>query len=73
MFAYYFFTGRFQPVKLRCLERAIANWSSSTVLVITEPAPIVAVAPIFTGATSDELEPIKALSPIIVFDLLTPS
>jgi hypothetical protein len=46
---------------------------SSTVFVITEPAPIVAFSPMLIGATSELLEPIKALLPMIVLNLFTPS
>ena len=58
---------------LRCFPRATASSSSATSLTITEPAPVVAILPMLTGATRDAFEPIKAPSPIIVFDLLTPS
>jgi hypothetical protein len=40
---------------------------------MTEPAPIVAPAPIATGATSEALEPMKAPAPISVRDLMKPS
>jgi len=41
--------------------------------VITEPAATVATSPITTGATSELLDPMKARSPMVVCDLLTPS
>ena len=37
----------------------IANASPSTSLAITEPAPVIAPAPILTGAIREVLEPIK--------------
>ena len=44
-----------------------------TLLVITEPAPIILFSSIVIGATNAELEPIKTLSDILVLDFLTPS
>ena len=41
-----------------------------TFFVITEPAPTKLFLSIFTGATSDELDPMKTLSAIFVFDFL---
>src|SRR5579864_8774384 len=41
--------------------------------VTTDPAPVFAPAPIFTGATSDEFEPMNAPSPISVACLTAPS
>ena len=38
--------------------------SASTSLVITDPAPTIAPAPIVTGATSALFEPMKAPAPI---------
>ena len=55
---------------LRPLERQLAGGAS---FVIVEPAPIVAPAPISTGATSMVPEPMNALSPITVLCLLAPS
>ena len=65
-FKRYFLTGRFQPSILRCLARPTAKVSSAMAVVITEPAPVVALLPIVTGATSELFEPIKAPSPIMV-------
>jgi hypothetical protein len=42
-------------------------------LVITEPAPMVALLPIVTGATSALFEPMKAPSSMVVVALFTPS
>ena len=67
------FFGRFQPGMLCWRPRATVNSPSGALRVITDPAPIVASLPMFTGATSDELEPMKAPSCIRVSDLLTPS
>jgi hypothetical protein len=46
---------------------------SGTSLLITDPAATVALVPTVTGATRDELLPIKLLSPIIVLCLSLPS
>ena len=43
-----------------------ANDPFFTFLVITEPAPTILFCSIVTGATSDEFDPIKALSLIAV-------
>ncbi len=40
---------------------------------MTEPAAMVAPSPMVTGATSELLEPMNALSPMVVVDLFTPS
>jgi hypothetical protein len=55
-----------------CLARvrSVARGASR---LITEPAPMVAPAPISTGATSAVLEPMKASSPMTVRCLLAPS
>ena len=53
--------------------RATVSSPAGASWVITEPAPMVASAPIFTGATSEEFEPMKAPSPISVANLFTPS
>ena len=50
---------------------AIASFGTSAVIVL--PAPIMALAPIFTGATRAVFEPIEAPSPIIVLNLSNPS
>jgi hypothetical protein len=42
-------------------------------LFITLPAPIFTLFPIFTGAISEEFEPINDLLPIIVLFFLIPS
>ena len=68
-----FFFGRFQPFTVRCSARVSVNSPAGASLAITEPAPMVAPAPIFTGATSTQFEPIEALSSIWVWCLLAPS
>ena len=42
-----------QPGLFDCLPRATARASSSTSLVMTEPAPMYELLPIFIGATRD--------------------
>src|SRR5690606_2262845 len=71
--AYFFFVGRCQPSISVWRARPTASVLSGTSEVMVEPAPVVAPSPIVTGATSEALEPMKALSPITVFDLLAPS
>ena len=66
-------SGRFQPSIVTCFERSSVSRSSGVSLVIVEPAPIVAPAPTFTGATSIVPEPMNAPAPISVRHLLTPS
>ena len=56
-----------------CDALVSANDFFLTFFVITDPAPTTLFLPILTGATSEELEPIKTLSAIFVFDFLTPS
>ena len=56
-----------------CDALVSANDFFLTFLVITDPAPTTLFFPILTGATSEELEPIKTLSAIFVFDFLIPS
>src|SRR5690606_35128331 len=68
-----FFSGRFQPSTMDWRAREMVRVSAGALRVITEPAPIVAPGPISTGATSAELEPMKAPSPITVADLFAPS
>ena len=58
---------------MTCLPLATAKDSSGTSFVITEPAPTYAPLPILTGATNDELVPIKLLSPTVVLCLFVPS
>src|SRR6185436_14911451 len=70
---YFFFSGRFQPSIVTCLARASVSLPSGASLVMVEPAPVLAPAPILTGATSIEPEPMKALSPISVRHLFAPS
>jgi hypothetical protein len=67
------FTGRFQPSMVACLARATVSLSAAASRVITEPAAMVAFAPMRTGATSELFEPTKAPSPISVLNLFTPS
>ena len=50
-----------------------ANDFFLTFFVITDPAPTTLFLSILTGATNEELEPIKTLSAIFVFDFLIPS
>ena len=47
--------------------------SAGASLPITDPAPMVAFLPMVTGATSAELEPMKAPSSMVVTNLLMPS
>src|SRR6185312_7699849 len=67
------FTGRRQPSNVCCRARARVSWPSGASRVITEPAPRVACAPMLTGATRAQLEPMKAPSPMRVTNLFTPS
>ena len=62
--------GRCQPGNVSWRPRATVSSPSGAFLVITEPAPMVASAPMVTGATSDALEPMNAPSPIVVVDYL---
>jgi hypothetical protein len=55
-----------QPGFASWTPRARASESASTSRVTTDPAPTIAPAPMLTGATSAELEPMKAPSPIVV-------
>ena len=64
--AYLFFCGRFQPSMVTWRARASVSLPSGASFVIVEPAPVFASAPIFTGATSIEPEPMNAPSPISV-------
>ena len=50
-----------------------ANDFFFTLFVITDPAPTTLFLSIFKGATSEEFDPIKTLSEILVFDFFTPS
>src|SRR5690606_26627587 len=68
-----FFCGRFQPSILRCLPRPTARVWAGTSWVMVDPAPVVAPAPRFSGATSELLEPMNTSSPITVRCLLAPS
>ena len=68
-----FFLGRCQPATVTCFERASVSSPAGAFFVIVEPAPIVAPAPISTGATSIAPEPMNALSPITVRCLFAPS
>lgn len=70
---YSFFCGAFQPSIVICLDLSTVNALAGAGFDIVEPAPIVAPAPIFTGATSSTPEPMKAPSPIVVRCLLAPS
>jgi hypothetical protein len=65
--------GRFQPDTVVWRPRSKVNWSGGASLEIVEPAPMTAPAPTSTGATSSTPEPMKALSPMIVRNLLAPS
>ena len=56
-----------------CLPRATVSLPSGTFFDTVEPAPIVALLPTLIGAISEVLDPINALSPIIVWCFLTPS
>src|SRR3546814_6482117 len=58
----YAFFGRCQPSMVTWRARATVSSPAGASLPITEPAPMVAPLPIVTGATSDALEPMKALS-----------
>src|SRR5690606_27231845 len=68
-----FFCGRFQPSILRCLPRPTARVWAGTSWVMVDPAPVVAPAPRFSGATNELLEPMNTSSPITVRCLLAPS
>ena len=54
-------------------ERSIASASAGTSRVMQELAPVMAPAPMLTGATIMVSEPTKAPSPMVVLFLLTPS
>ena len=56
-----------------CGALVSANDFFLTFFVITDPAPTILFLPILTGATNEELEPIKTLSYIFVLDFLIPS
>jgi hypothetical protein len=56
-----------------CFDRPTPRAFSGTFFVIVEPAAMVELLPISTGATNEELLPIKLLSPTIVLCLLVPS
>ncbi len=56
-----------------CLPRAMPISLSGISLVMTEPAPTSASAPTRTGATSAVLLPMKARSPMRVWNLFLPS
>src|SRR5690606_11939629 len=60
------FFGRCQPSTVTCRARATVSSPAGASMPITEPAPIVAPLPIVTGATSEALEPMKALSSMVV-------
>ena len=51
----------------------MARESSSTFLLITDPAPIVTEFPILTGAIKTEFDPILQLFPMFVLFFLIPS
>jgi hypothetical protein len=51
---------------LSCFALPTPRALSGTSFVITDPAATYAFEPIVTGATNDELVPIKLLSPIFV-------
>ena len=59
--------------RLSWRARATVSSFSGASRVMTEPAPMVAPAPMLTGATRALLEPMKAPSPMCVVDLFTPS
>src|SRR6056297_2411596 len=61
-----FLLGLFQPAIERERARTTVSASAGASPVTTLPAPTVARAPMITGATSDEFEPINASSPIVV-------
>jgi hypothetical protein len=67
------FTGRFQPRSVVCRARAIVSSPAGAAFAIVEPPPIVAPAPISTGATRTQLLPMCASAPIVVRCLLAPS
>ena len=56
-----------------CLPRAMPISPSGISLVMTEPAPMSVSAPTRTGATSAVLLPMKARSPMRVWNLFLPS
>tara|TARA_S200000501_G_C20725858_1_gene700563 strand:+ start:312 stop:488 length:177 start_codon:yes stop_codon:yes gene_type:complete len=56
-----------------CLDLPNAKEFGGTSEVITEPAATYDFLPTFTGATSEEFEPIKTLSSSLVLCFLLPS
>ena len=62
-----------QPGTSFCSARVRPSARAFTSRLITLPAPTTAPAPILTGATNDEFEPMKAPAPMSVSDFFTPS
>ena len=62
-----------QPSRTSCGARDSASESAGTSFVMTLPDPTYAPSPILTGATSAELEPMKAPAPIMVSCFWAPS
>ena len=58
---------------MNCSLRSTARASAGTSLVMQELAPVIAPAPIVTGATIIVSEPMKTSSPMVVRLLWTPS
>jgi hypothetical protein len=54
---FFAFTGRDQFARLVCRARATVNCPAGAGLLIVEPPPMVAPAPMVTGATSTQLLP----------------
>ena len=65
--------GRLQVDEVTCGGRVSVNLPSAALCVMVDPAPMVAPAPIRTGATSMLPEPMKAPSSMKVGHLLAPS
>src|ERR1700691_844189 len=67
------FLGRVHPASVVCLARLSVSCPSGAFWVMVDPAPMVAPAPMRTGATIMVPEPMKAPSPITVGHLFRPS
>src|SRR5260221_6022273 len=66
-------TGRCQSWTVFCFARVSVSLPSGASSVMVEPAPMVAPAPMRTGATNMLPDPTKAPSPMTVDHLFTPS
>lgn len=65
--------GRSQSDTVTCGGRVSVSFASGALALMVDPAPMVARAPMCTGATSMLPDPMKAPSSIAVGHLLAPS